>query len=84
MDTVSATSGDDDTGDGRTDDGDQVEQRHEDTEQQWVGTWKSSQPEERCHPGDDRDQHIAQKLGADLGEHLVADEDRAGSAGVWH
>jgi hypothetical protein len=35
-------------------------------------------------PGDDRDQHIAQNVGADLGEDLVADEDDAGPAAVWH
>ena len=84
VDTVSATARDDDTGDGRPDDGTKSNMCHEDTQQQRVGNCERHQPDESREPGNDRNQHIAQDVGADLGEDLVADKDDAGPSGVGH
>ena len=77
-------SGDDDAGDSRSDDRHQIEQSDENAQQQRVGDVENHQPEEGGGPGDHRDQHIAQHVRADLGEHFIADEDGARPTSVGH
>lgn len=72
MQTIGVTGqrqrGHDDTGDGRSHNGHQIEDCDEDTQQQRVGDAERDEPDEGRRAGNHRNQHIAKHVGTDLGE----------------